>query len=1390
MGCNDSQDENSYNGQVFSEKAYYPVPCESKLSYSRRNNSALIIRTDLLALIVKLTSPVDAIDYPFLSDFFLSYRKFLVPAELLDLLECRLQWAFDECLCGNAEREKIGQIASVRTFVVLRHWILNYFAQDFLTDAPLRQRFVIAINALHWQDANPVPKLIQGIVINIKKSWVFCLKLMWEDVAANHWPPNASEWLNFKIRDIESDPLSNKDGKRLSFYALQSSQNPDFRNRSVLSLYVSKENFQLPENNAQLNTKLGAKLKERTASMFLFPQDNLPAAKLKAIGEPTIEQSNANYVIPRSNSISDVMKDLHYPATPSVDKVIPPTPAKNVEFVLRSSYLPSQTLSDDEKATDDNTRRKKDSHSNTGMMGLLSKWRHNHNISSANQKARQQSPSLEIENFIKLVFSITSLDSKEDDAEKLINNASSRFDILSARTIDEVEYFVAVENDLLSKISNFGGPFDVPNEAHQSSSRDGKEEVSVMDNLNLYKTVSFLASSVISLSKTLQHHQVTSPSYAARERRRVNSTDGFFRSNKSAFKVTDVLLRSNTISPVAADRPRKLVFHGEGMSLKKTIDIHSKNGEPTGPTQATSSSRSTPNLALSVAQTKTNTLNDRSGGNSPTRLVRISSDIAEVDDTFSRSDHASTINTTDSEVRDSIHHSPVIKRKEGLQNLREFNFEENIDTHDSNTNKQIPTFPQNIVEPQKEERKPQNRLLHEIDHLSDNEDDNSSFFTSNDDISIREESKHFTPASSVAQRSVTNSSGRISIVGRRSQIVSQSRALTQLNFVMNDETYVKLDGELMTNQEEIRHLEERTSAFMISSKKNEEPKYSQTSLVSSVPTDRLFSSRNASPNKINGRASTISDCFPPGNKIIRLSSIPSIHSIVSGDSFSSFHTMGTFEKDSTSSKNNTRSEVASSLQASDLATQPNDSLIVPDATERVGNKYLFSPDSESLDYASPEKNVEDLKNKFISPAGSETQSFNEEETKEEDERNEEQQLDALYREKHQNEHHRRSITPIVSPYKTVDGRLNKFAKLTDESLHGDPVNITLMKLEGTFTSKDKGKNDESIDMEKLRQRRLSGLGPKERRSFLIEKRRRVKSEIPFTPHAKENDKDNGKTTEVKIAELLQNYKLHDTRLHVTNADQHVPFILMYDSKSIAEQLTLVEREILNEIDWKDLLDLKVNRKVLSVTSWLQLLLQNVDLSGIDLAIARFNLTVDWIISEIVLTTDNKLRRNTIQKFIHVAEHCKVFQNYNTLMQIVLALSSLVVQSFRDAWRLIEPGDVLTWESLKNIPSLEKNYYNIRMLLNDIDPIRGCIPFIVVYLSDLTLNSEKNNWIVMKQVLNYSKFQTNVQIVKNFIQRAQWSKFYTIKINEELLSKCVYISCLSQEEISHLRETKQ
>lgn len=81
------------------------------------------------------------VDYTFLTDFFLIYRLFISPLCLLKLLLARFQWALQD---DTPPR----QIVRVRTFVTMRHWLLNYFEYDFMSCKVLRRTLVHNLKTL------------------------------------------------------------------------------------------------------------------------------------------------------------------------------------------------------------------------------------------------------------------------------------------------------------------------------------------------------------------------------------------------------------------------------------------------------------------------------------------------------------------------------------------------------------------------------------------------------------------------------------------------------------------------------------------------------------------------------------------------------------------------------------------------------------------------------------------------------------------------------------------------------------------------------------------------------------------------------------------------------------------------------------------------------------------------------------------------------------------------------------------------------------------------------------------------------------------------------------------------------------------------------------------
>lgn len=127
------------------------------------------------ARLVAQISSESFMDYELVSDFFLTFRSYLSPGNLLSLLLARLQWAINRL-------QDDGRIIRIRTFAALRHWILNYFADDFVPDYDLRARFCDTINAMYdnvkAREGGGTSDL--KILIDLKRCWHGKCAAYWE----------------------------------------------------------------------------------------------------------------------------------------------------------------------------------------------------------------------------------------------------------------------------------------------------------------------------------------------------------------------------------------------------------------------------------------------------------------------------------------------------------------------------------------------------------------------------------------------------------------------------------------------------------------------------------------------------------------------------------------------------------------------------------------------------------------------------------------------------------------------------------------------------------------------------------------------------------------------------------------------------------------------------------------------------------------------------------------------------------------------------------------------------------------------------------------------------------------------------------------------------------
>jgi hypothetical protein len=191
---------------------------------------------------------------------------------------------------------------------------------------------------------------------------------------------------------------------------------------------------------------------------------------------------------------------------------------------------------------------------------------------------------------------------------------------------------------------------------------------------------------------------------------------------------------------------------------------------------------------------------------------------------------------------------------------------------------------------------------------------------------------------------------------------------------------------------------------------------------------------------------------------------------------------------------------------------------------------------------------------------------------------------------------------------------------------------------------------------------------------------------------------------------VANEKQLPTPSHTPPAPPHLPFILAYDAEVLAQQFTIVEKDALDELDWRELIENRWKQSSPPMSDWVTYL-RSDDAYGVDLIIARFNLVVKWVISEILLTDSVHERVRCIVQYIRVASAARRIRNFATMYQITVALLSADCTRLKKTWELVGRADVEALHDLERIVQPLKNFHNLRVEMETGSGEEGCIPFI-------------------------------------------------------------------------------
>ncbi|KAF9993712.1 hypothetical protein BGZ80_001785 [Entomortierella chlamydospora] len=185
----------------------------------------------------------------------------------------------------------------------------------------------------------------------------------------------------------------------------------------------------------------------------------------------------------------------------------------------------------------------------------------------------------------------------------------------------------------------------------------------------------------------------------------------------------------------------------------------------------------------------------------------------------------------------------------------------------------------------------------------------------------------------------------------------------------------------------------------------------------------------------------------------------------------------------------------------------------------------------------------------------------------------------------------------------------------------------------------------------------------------------------------------------------------------------LPMVLRYRSELIAQQLCLIERELLNQIQWYELVDAGWAKKPAStdqpkVTTAAETeasdketvgvasevtrrTVRRDESQGIKKLVARFNLSCQWVASEIVKTRDLDMRVKVVEKFIRIAHTCYNHSNFSSLIQLMLGLQAPSVSRLNQTWDRVRAQEMRIMRDLVEFTLPLRNWKHLRDAMKNI-----------------------------------------------------------------------------------------
>ncbi|KAI9260692.1 ras guanine nucleotide exchange factor domain-containing protein [Phascolomyces articulosus] len=195
-----------------------------------------------------------------------------------------------------------------------------------------------------------------------------------------------------------------------------------------------------------------------------------------------------------------------------------------------------------------------------------------------------------------------------------------------------------------------------------------------------------------------------------------------------------------------------------------------------------------------------------------------------------------------------------------------------------------------------------------------------------------------------------------------------------------------------------------------------------------------------------------------------------------------------------------------------------------------------------------------------------------------------------------------------------------------------------------------------------------------------------------------------------------------------------------DPLELARQLTVMDSKLYSRIKPVECLD----------KNWGKGDSENVA-ANVKASIEYSNQVTAWVTDSILSKDEVKKRAAVVKHWVVVAEKCRLLNNYNTCMAILSAFDNSSIGRMKRTWELMSARTTQTLMGIRRLMGANKNFTEYRDIIHKVNP--PCIPFLGIYLQDLTFIEDGNSNFLKKSnhLINFAKRMKTAEVIRELQQ---------------------------------------